>query len=103
MNNQHEPLVDSYRCKETDTGMSVWLKAGGFNSASYDFVMANPSMSFVGLKWEWNGDLKVDFNWVGDPRERGAAVQKLFPLGALTFVNDRNKPIELGSEDFVHD
>lgn len=64
------PLDGMFRVGETEEGMTYWLKAGGYKSRLYDFMASHPNLDFYGLKWEWNGDLKVAFRWNCAPELR---------------------------------
>ena len=64
------PLDGMFRLEETEEGMTYWLKAGGYKSRLYDFMASHPYLDFYGLKWEWNGDLKVAFRWNCAPELR---------------------------------
>lgn len=71
------PLDGMFRVEETEQGMTYWLKAGGYKSRLYDFMASHPNLDFYGLKWEWNGDLKVAFRWNCPPELR---ISEMVPI-----------------------
>lgn len=68
--NDYVPFEGSFRVEETEKGFTYWLKAGGYNSSLYDFCFENEDLDFFGLKWEWNGDLKVEFRYNSSYQEK---------------------------------
>lgn len=66
----HIPVEGMFRIEDTEKERIVWIKGGGFKCSSYDFCHFGKNLNFVGLKWEWNGDLKLVMGWNCAPELR---------------------------------
>ncbi|PHN61226.1 hypothetical protein AO268_03835 [Pseudomonas sp. ICMP 8385] len=66
----HIPVEGMFRIEDTEKERIVWIKGGGFKCSSYDFCHFGENLNFVGLKWEWNGDLKLVMGWSCAPELR---------------------------------